>query len=316
MTNIARVSTLQTSHTMMNYILNAESKYNNLTEEAASGIRVNQPSDDPVATKKILKMIADINKLNGYSNNISNAQSELETTSSALDSLTNLVQKASDYATQAANGTYNADDLITIKSSVDQIIQSVVDLANTNYNGIYLFSGAATSTEPYSVAYDIDGNITDITYNGTQTNDYQRYVTISDGVSVAINLKGSDVFGSYSSSGGTVTANGLFGNLMTLSKALADNDTSVINSCINSLNTDLGTVTTSNTKLAAVANRMDLTNANIQQNITNLKGYKSELQDADLTKVLTDLANQENALKATYSVTSQMLSKTSLLQYL
>lgn len=358
MTNISRVSTIQQSNTMLGYITAAESKYNELSEEAASGIRVNDPSDDPNAVKKILQMNSKIEELNGYSDNISNAQSEVDTVSSTLDAVNELISKASDNATQAANGTYNVDDLKSVKSQVDQMIQSVFDLANTDYNGKYVFSGTATATPAYSITTDTaTGNITSITYNGTKTADYQRYTSISEGVSVPTNVKGSDVFGSYSLttttavatgaevagttttsstdangmkttvtktiaiSGGnvtttTATATGLFGDLVTLSTALGANDSKTISSCISDLNSDLGTVTSNNTKLAAVSNRLDMTSDTIDETITNLKSYRSDLRDADLTEVLTDLATQENALKATYSVTSQLLSKTTLLDYL
>ncbi len=359
MTNISRVSTLQTSNTMLGYLMSAESKYNELSQQASSGIKINDPSDDPNAVKKILKITSKLSELNGYSDNIANAQSELNTTSTTLSSVEDLISKASDYATQAANGTYNSEDLVSIKSQVDQIVQGVLDLSNTNYNGKYIFSGTATSNQTYEVTTDLaTGNITGIRYNGTQTSDYERYTTISDGVSVATNVKGSAVFGSYSYTSSTAditgsevfgttittstdtdgnqvtvtttltnngdgtyttetaTAAGLFGSLMTLSNALADNDTTTINSCISSLSTDLGTVTKSNTKLASVSGRLEMTSDSLDETITNLKSYKSDLQDADLTEVLTDLATQENALNATYSITSQLLTKTTLLDYI
>lgn len=360
MSNISRVSTLQTSDTMLSYMLSAESKYNELSQEAASGIKINEPSDDPVATKKILKTTSKLNELNTYTDSINNAESEIKTTSTTLDSVTNSVSKATDYATQAANGTYSSDDLMSIKSQVDQVLQGVLDYANTDYNGKYVFSGAATATKTYTTTTDSSGNITSITYNGTPGSDYQRYATISDGVSVGINVKGSDVFGSYtatsstsSSATGTVgvtatfgtdasgnttittvrtvlnsvtgqydttttngTAIGLTGDLVTLSTALEVNNQTTINSCITKLNNDLTTVTTSNTKLASVQNRLDLTSNSITDTVTNLKSYKSDLQDADLTEVATDLATQKNALEASYSITSQLLSKTSLLNYL
>lgn len=359
MTNITRVSTIQQTNTMLGYITSAESKYNELAEEASSGIKVNDPSDDPNAVKKILKMNSKITELKGYAENIASAQSEVDTTSSTLTAVNDLISKASDSATQAANGTYNADDLKTVKSQVDQMVQSVFDLANTNYNGTYVFSGTATSTPTYTITTDpATGNITAITYHGTTSNNYERQTTISEGVTVPTNVKGNDVFGSYlytsatamatgtevfgttktsttdtngqvttvtktviNNGNGTVTTNtttatGLFGDLMTLSTALGANDTTTINSCINGLSTDLGTVTSNNTKLAAVSNRLEMTDGTLDETVTNLKSYRSELQDADLTEVLTDLATQENALKATYSVTSQLLSKTTLLDYL
>lgn len=360
MSNISRVSTLQTSDNMLSYMLNAESKYNELSQEAASGIKINEPSDDPVATKKILKTTSKLNDLSMYSDSINNAESEIKTTSTTLDSVSDLVSKSTDYATQAANGTYSSDDLKSIKSQVDQILQGVLDYANTDYNGKYVFSGTATATKTYTTTTDASGNITAITYNGTAGSDYQRYSTISDGVAVPINVRGNDVFGSYSSTSSTTsaatgtvgvtasfgvdgsgnttittvrtvynsvtsmydttttngTAIGLTGNLVTLSTALEVNDQTTVNSCITKLNKDLTAVTTANTKLASVQNRLELTSSSIDETVANLKSYKSDLQDADLTEVATDLATQKNALEASYSITSQLLSKTSLLNYM
>lgn len=325
---ISRVSTISTADTMLNYIMSAESKYNHLSEEAASGIKVAKPSDDPTATKSILTMNSKMDELNQYLSNMKSNQSELNTVDSTLASLTNLVQDASGYATQAANGTYNSDDLKNIKSQVDQMIENIVNLANTNYNGKYVFSGTATSTETYSITKNVSGNITAITYNGTSSSEYERYVNISDGVSIAINVRGSDVFGSYTAAipdnpattgvdeSAPEVATGILGHLVQLSNALSTANTTTINSCIGNLDSDLDTTTATRTKLSAISNRFDMTSDNIDKTITNLKSYRSDLQDADLTEVLTDLTTSQNALKASYSVTSKMLTANTLLDYL
>ena len=103
---------------------------------------------------------------------------------------------------------------------------------------------------------------------------------------------------------------------MILSSSLGTGDTEAINSCITSLDKDLNTVTSTATKLAGVSNKMDMTSDTISNTITNLKSYRSDLQDVDLTEVMTELATTQNALEATYSITAQMLSSTSLLDYL
>lgn len=344
-----RITTLQTSNTMLDYMTSAESRYYDLAEESSSGYKVNKPSDDAVATKSLLKIKEQLSELNNYSSNMKTSQSELATVSSTLDSVTTMISKVSDYATQAANGTYNNGDISDIKSQIDSITSSLVDLSNTQFNGTYVFSGTATSSPTYSVAANGD-----ITYGGTITSEYQRYVTISDGVSVPINAKGSDVFGSYTTaapvvtptgggdvagttiafnadgtttvvnttiSGGnttrtTSTGTGLFGTMKTLSSALSTNNTTAINSSITRLSTDLNTVTSTATSLAGVDNRMDMTQNSIDNTVTNLKSYRSDLRDADVTEVMTALSQAQYALQATYSVTTKMLSSTSLLDYI
>jgi len=321
-----RVTTLQTASNMLDYITAAQTKYNELSEEASSGIKVSKPSDDPMATKSILSINSQLSALENYLTNMDTAQSELDTVDSTLSSLTDLIEDVSGYATQAANGTYNTDDLATIKSQIDSIMQTVVNLANTSFNGSYVFSGTAIATETYSVTTDADGVITSATYNGTTSDEYERYVTISDGVSVAINVRGNDIFGSYTASSvgpppTPATGSGLLYTLGILSEALGTDPqttttAATISSCITDLDDELSTVTATRTKLSAVSNRFSITQDSIDNMVTNLKSYRSNLQDADLAEVATNLATAQSALEATYSVTSQMLSGVSLLDYL
>lgn len=332
-----RVTTLQTNNTMMNYISTAESKYYDLSQEASSGKKVTKPSDDPTAAKSILNIGSQMGQLNGYLDNMSTAQNELDTLDSSLSSLTTLIGKATDLTTEAANGTYSSSDLKNMKTQIDQIIQSVTDTANTNYNGTYIFSGAATSTQTYTTA--ADGSIT---YNGTPaTGNYQRYVTISDGVSVSINTPGSSVFGSYQAATPAVpgvpaggppwttppvpaqpeVATGLLGTLKQLSDALGNggvNPTSgnTVGSYLTGLSTALDTVSTTRTQFAAVSNRFSMTKDSINSSITSLTAYKSDLQDADLATVLADLTAQQTALQATLSATSSLLNGKTLLNYI
>lgn len=318
--NTLRTTVLGSTQSMMDYIKTGETRYNELSEEAASGIKVNTPSDDPTAAKSILDITTQVSQLKSYINNMKTSQSELNTLDDSLTSLTTMIENATGLATQAANGTYNTSDLNNIKTQVDSIIDSVVSLANTQYNGKYIFSGTATSTPAYTVA--ADGSIT---YNGTPAASGQRYVTISDGISVAINQTGDSIFGSYSQNTlpATPTGTGLFGTLKSLSNALGNGGTTTYNgatvtpnSTLDVLANDLNTVTTSQTKFAAITNRFKMTQDSMNNTVLNLTSQKSDLQNADLTQVLTDLTAQQTALQATYQITSQMLAGKTLLDYI
>ena len=311
MSSIFRITTLQQTNTMIGFIADNSNKYNDLLQEASSGIKVNEASDDPVAANKILDYTSQIKTLEGYLSNIDSAQCELNTADAVLDSLNELVNKVKDYATQAANDTYTQEDLDSIKSSVDSIIDSIISYSNTTYNGKYVFSGTATSTETYSYTTDVNGNYTSITYNGTD-NDYERYTTISEGTTVPVNARGSDVFGYYNSAADN---SGLFGDLVTLSNALENGDTATIGTCMDGLNDDLDTIISVQTELASVYNQMDMTHDSIEDTIINFTEYRSKLQDADLSETLVELEATKVALEASYTLTSEVLSM-NLLKYL
>lgn len=328
--NISRTTTLGSTTTMLDYIASAEARYYDLMQTASSGKKVAEPSDDPAASKTILNINTKLSQLSAYTQNMKVAKSELNTLDGALASLTDLIDNANDLATQAANGTYNGGDLSNIKTQIDQILQSVLDISNTNYSGKFIFSGSAVGTQTYTTTKDVDGNITGIDYQGsdTTTDAYKRYVTISDGVTVSINANGESVFGSYTAAveddPATVgvdesqpeVATGLVGTLMQLSNALGANDKVAVKATLDKFDTCLDTVSAVRTKFASVASRFDITQDSIDTTVTNLKSYRSSLQDADLAEVATNLAAQEVAMQATYAATSKLLSGQTLLDYI
>lgn len=312
-----RTTALDTNRSMLNYITSKESQYNKLSEVAASGIKVSEPSDDPSATRSILNINSKMSQLQSYLDNMSSAQQELNMLDNTLNSVSDLIQKADDLTIQAANGTYTDSDLDGIKTQIDGIIESIISASNTNFNGTYIFSGTSTSTQPYTVSRDASGTITAITYNGTpNTGDYKRNVTISDGISSTINTTGDVVFGEYDSTTTPVTSTGIFGTLMELSTALGAHDQAAVSDCLTGLSTASDTVTSTQTKFATVSNKFTMTTSSIDTTMLSLEEYRSELQDADMAEVLTQLASAQTALKATYSVTSQLLGQNTLLDYL
>lgn len=312
-----RTTNLGTTNSMMNYITTAESKYYALSEEASSGKKLTEPSENPTGAKNVLNINAKLSQLNSYTDNMKLAQNELNVVDDTYASITNAIQNANDLATQAANGSYSQSDLDGIKVQINQIIEGVVDLANTQYNGAYLFSGTATSTPAYSVTRDAAGNITDIKYNGTpSTGEWQRYAQISDGVSVAINATGDQVFGA-STAGPPAVHTGLMDTLMNLSNALGPvANRPAISASLDSFSVDSDTVSAARTREASITKRFEITGYSIDTATTQLTASKSDLQDADLSQVLTDLSTQKLALQATMSVTSSLLSGKTLLDYI
>lgn len=312
---IERTSTLQTLSSLSGYIQESSSKYNKLSEEASSGRKVTTLSDEPTSTKTLMDINTQLDQLSGYLDTMKTTQTELDTVDSSLSSLTTIIQKATDLATEAANGTYNPSDLKNIQNQITEITKSVVDIANTQYDGNYIYAGAATSQKPYDITYDTTGNITGITYSGTPASgNYQRYVTISDGVSVPINTSGDQIFGSYSSTDAT-KCSGVLNTLMTLNTALGTNNKTAISSTLTGLDTALNNTTAIQTKSAAISNRFELTQSNIDSTMTTLKSYRSDLRDADLSEVMSDLAVQQTALQASYKI-FETVNGMSLLDYL
>jgi flagellar hook-associated protein 3 FlgL len=305
-----RTTTLGTTNSILDSIFSAQEKYLNLSEQASSGLKVAKPSDNPVSAKSILDVNSQLSQLNKYLDNMSITQTELDTQDSTLGSVIDLIQQAKDLATQAASETYSTVELNGMQSQVDSILDSVLNLANTQYNGNYIFSGTNIATQTYTT--DAAGNIT---YNGTPSTDvYERYVQISDGVSLAINQPGDQIFGSYDAT--TSTGTGVIGTLKALSNALGSGDYSGVNVTLSDFTNDLDTISLARAKTAAVINKFSITSDSINATVLNLTSYKSDLEDIDLSEVLAKLAASQAALQVTMSTASQILQGSNLLDYL
>src|SRR6185437_10112265 len=109
----------------------------------------------------------------------------LQVADSTMGSVVEALTKAVTLGIQGANGTLTTANRQAIAQVVQGVQQQILNLSNTSYNGRYLFSGTATTTEPYA----LDPNVASgVRYNG---NNERNSVEISAGQAMPINLPGS-----------------------------------------------------------------------------------------------------------------------------
>ena len=181
--------------------------YNRLTQQLASGSKIINITDDPIAAVNILNTNRQLGQIDTFSTNVEIAMSELSTLDDLMDLATGYLSQAWDKAVQANNQTYSETSLEALKVEIDEITKTMVDLANTEYDNNYIFSGANTKTVPYTIAENGD-----IIYNGTPHDkpDYIRQTEVADGVFEVINTTGDKVFGYYKAQGQDADGNNLF----------------------------------------------------------------------------------------------------------
>ena len=179
--------------------------YNKLALQLSSGKKYTNITDNPIASVNILNTNRQLGQIETFEQNVGMASAELSALDDLMDLATGYLSKAWDKAVQANTQTYGDSSLKALKVEIDEITKTMVDLANTEYNDNYIFSGANTKVVPYEI--DNDGNII---YNGTKYDnpDYIRQTEVADGVFETINTTGDKVFGYYSNKDVTRDANG------------------------------------------------------------------------------------------------------------
>lgn len=163
-----RVATQAYTDAMLNQFNLLASKQYSLQSQAATGLRVQAASDDPVAMKNTLDYAAEKSALTQYGTNISILQSRADAVYGALQSLQTISSRVGEITTSAATATSSTSDLNGYATEVNNLIQQVVSAANTKdpASGKYLFGGTASGQPPYTVTTDASGKVTAVAYQG------------------------------------------------------------------------------------------------------------------------------------------------------
>jgi len=257
-----------------------------LTQELSSGLRVTSIGDDPVAAAQNVQLLNTIQQDDSFTQTTSLAQGMLQVTDSALGSVVTQLNQAISKADQANNGTLNSSDLKAISNELAGIRDEVLSLANTNYQGQYVFGGSQTGTAPFTL-----NNTTTpatVSYNGDS--DVNTLVSPT-GQSIQLNLPGNQVFTS-STANVLGTLNNLVADYASGTAGSGVADTAALTTALNFVSQQRVTIDNSITRLN------DASSAATEE-ATQLTAVQTNLMQADIPGVSTQLSlvqSQQSAL--------------------
>jgi len=119
------------------------------TQQLATGLRVNQLSDDPAASANMVRSLAYSANVDQYTSNVSSVLPQMQTADSAISSIVTSLNSAITLGTEGANGTESSANRIEIANQVQSILSSVIAQANSSFQGVYVFGGSDSTTPPF-----------------------------------------------------------------------------------------------------------------------------------------------------------------------
>jgi flagellar hook-associated protein 3 FlgL len=213
---------------------------------------------------------------------------------STLGEVVSQVTSAISLAVGAANGTLNNANLQSIAHQVASIRDNVMALANSSYQGSYLFAGSQGGTAPFSL--DTTTIPAAVTYAGDVN--VQSVVT-PGGQTIQISLPGSSIFGS----GGS----GVLGALNQLVADLTSGaPTASISADSSALTDALGTVSSQRSFLNNSLSTIRSTSTYAQTQEAQLKVQQGSLVASDPATVATQLKSSQTQYQALLSVVTAL----------
>jgi flagellar hook-associated protein 3 FlgL len=156
--------------------------------EISSGRSVNEPSDNPTAAALLVVNNDQATFNSGYLQSLDAVQGQLSTADSTLSSVVTALQQAISLGVEGANGTLSDGDRAAIATELQGIQSQLVSLANTSYEGNFVFAGTVTNTPPFVADPTAPSGVS---YAG---NPNVNKVSIGSGYQLAVNVPGSQLF--------------------------------------------------------------------------------------------------------------------------
>ena len=280
-------------------LANAQDQQNESMLQMASGRRVNKPSDDPSAAAILVQNQAQSSQVDQFLRSADSVQAQLQTTDSTLNSVVLALQRAISLGVEGANGTLSDSNRASVVGELNGIQDQLIGLANLSFQGQFVFAGTATqaqpfvadATQPSGVRYD--GNA------GTNS------VAVGDGVSMQVNLPGSQIFAAPGSD--------VFQAVHDLLTALQTN--TGIDTAVSGVRAAFDQVTAQRVFYGNAMNQLQSQQTYLNSDKLLLSQQENAVGGADLAAATTNLLSAQNARSAALAAAGK-ISQLSLFDYL
>ena len=318
------------TQTVMNNMNSNLNRLDEIQNQMSSGKRVSKPSDDPIAVARILSFKTVMRSQEQYDKNMQDAVGWLDTTDGALNSANEILQRARELGVYGANGTLPDESREALAKEVNMLVEELVQIANTNYGGRYIFGGAHTTEPPFELIRDSTGSIENVKFIGygdfvtpnppleagfTQENlrdTYQLEFEVEAGVTMNV-ASGAMTF--HTGVDGSPDLNGVFEKVIALRENLENGDIEQINSNIDDVDRLIDNLLSERAVVGSKSKRMETAQSrsfDYQLDLTKLLG---RLESADFARSTMEYKVQQTVYEASIATGAQIIQP-SLINFL
>lgn len=291
-----RVTNNITYNTYVNDLMRKQDDFYQLHKQMSTQKRVNAPSDDPLKVNTLLTSKTVLSSIEQYEQGIDSGISYLSVAEDALSGFKDILGSILEYAV-TAGGVQDAGSRSNLAIAVTNLRDHLLELANTSFDNKYIFSGFKTATAPFDAAgaYQGDAN--------------KQSIKISAANTVSIGVNGDEVF--KGAAGGV----DILQTVNSFITALQTNDTAGIQSALGTLESSFAQVSDAVSDIGGKVNRLTAAKNDYSHNKLELRSIISGMEDADITKVISELQLSQVALEAAMRSASKVFD-TNIFDYL
>lgn len=282
-----RISTNTMYQTGISKISSLQAEQSKLQQQIASGRRILEPSDDPLAASRVLELSQAQSLNTQYANNRKIAITNLSGLDISLNSINELLTSTQTILVGAA-GTLTASGKTVVATQLSGALETLLGLANTqDAAGNYMYAGFQNRVKP------VTATATGATYNGDSNQqllqvDGQRQMVVNAPGDSVFQAGGNDVFSTYK-------------NIISVLNNPASTDAAVasaVATAIASIKDANSSVALVRSSVGSKLNEIDTLNDVGSSREVQYAQSLSSLQDLDYAQALSDVAQKQTILEA------------------
>ena len=289
------------SSTLAN-VQKSTSNMSRLQEQISTGKKVNRASDDPAGARKILSLRSEDLRLDQYASNIQTATQSLDFSAAALSNTSDILQRITELTMQGVSGATDQSGRTIIANEINQLLETIMQSANSQRLGRYTFAGTETTTEPFVATRNASGNISAVSYKGNrETIQYN----VGPNTNTTVNLTGDEVF----------MKTRLFDTIVKIRDNLFDGAITFATNELTNLDNGAQNILNSIAKAGGISSTLELTGNRIDDTKLSLQEVLASAESADIAELVLKLTEQQSIFEASLSSGSYIF-KTSILNYI
>jgi len=262
------INTNVSSLNAQRYLNSNSTQLSKSMEKLSSGYRINRAGDDAAGLALSEKLRSQIRGSQKAADNVQDGINVLNIADGALQSVTDYLQRMRELAVQAGNDTYNTAQRSSMKAEFDQLASGINQIASaTQFNGVKLLSGSATSLKLQIGANDTSGVDT-------------------------IDLGKAGAFGAVDTTTLSISSLALSSNSAALSTL------SSLDKAITTINKQRGTI-------GALSNRLETTATNLATNVENTSASESRIRNVDVASESAKMSQYQILQQAAAAMLTQ-----------
>lgn len=308
-----RATSNTTYRSLQSFLDRTSERMQTLQLAAATGKKLNRPSDDPTAISPVLSARTQIQASDRYIETIETGLEHIDNMEGYIDNIENTLVRAKEISIAAVNGSLSQQDLDTYANEVNQLRASLLDDANAQVDGKYLFAGYSEKTQPFSLnaAYPPGSPVI---YNGDTG---VREFEIAPNELIEIGLTGGSLMMGDLNNDGAMDAGAVdvFAVITTLEENLRSSNIAGLETGIDELETAANQVRNQRSMKGTVGRRLETALNHMEEIKIDMEEYRARYEDADILETLTDLTQMEQSFEAALNITGKV-SDLSILDYL